>query len=261
MDYILKNTEAKIFKIFLFFFLGNFLLFSLPNKNLSKILSDYELVWSDEFDGDELNLSKWGYRGLGKRRLGVNVKDTVSVRNGYLTLQTRKANGKYETAMIGTQGKFEFTFGYIECRAKLQKSIGHWSALWLQSPTIGKEIGQTKKVGTEIDIFEYLANKKDYIFHTLHWDGYKKHHKSTGRVFFIDGVSQGWHTFALLWTEKEYVFFVDGRENWRTSKAISHRSQYMILSLEVGRWAGDIAKGNLPDNFYIDYVRVYQKKK
>lgn len=34
-----------------------------------------------------------------------------------------------------------------------------------------------------------------------------------------------------------------------------------ILSLEVGTWAGDIAKAELPDSFYVDYVRVYQKDK
>ena len=33
----------------------------------------------------------------------------------------------------------------------------------------------------------------------------------------------------------------------------------MILSLEVGKWAGDIAKAELPDHLYVDYVRVYQK--
>ena len=37
------------------------------------------------------------------------------------------------------------------------------------------------------------------------------------------------------------------------------RSEYIILSLEVGKWAGDIAKATLPDNLYVDYVRVYQK--
>jgi hypothetical protein len=33
------------------------------------------------------------------------------------------------------------------------------------------------------------------------------------------------------------------------------------LSLEVGPWAGDITKAELPDSFYVDYVRVYQKRK
>ena len=33
--------------------------------------------------------------------------------------------------------------------------------------------------------------------------------------------------------------------------------QYMLLSDEIGSWAGDITKAKLPDRFLVDYVRVY----
>lgn len=32
---------------------------------------------------------------------------------------------------------------------------------------------------------------------------------------------------------------------------------YTLLSDEVGKWGGDIAKAQLPDEFLVDYVRVY----
>ena len=120
----------------------------------------YEPFWSDEFNGTALDASKWAYRGLGPRKGGVNVKDTVEV------------DGK-----------------------------GH----------------------------------------------------------LIPGPSKGWHTFGLLWTDEEYVLYVDGKKTWRTDKAISGRSEYIILSLEVGRWAGDISQATLPDSLYGDDVRVYHK--
>jgi hypothetical protein len=31
----------------------------------------------------------------------------------------------------------------------------------------------------------------------------------------------------------------------------------MLLSDEIGPWAGDITKAKLPDHFMVDYVRVY----
>ncbi len=31
----------------------------------------------------------------------------------------------------------------------------------------------------------------------------------------------------------------------------------MLLSDEIGNWAGDITKAQLPDKFLVDYVRVY----
>ena len=224
-------------------------------------VKDYELVWSDQFNGTALDMTKWDYRGLGPRRDAVNVKDTVALDGqGHLVLTTKQSADVYHTAMIGTQGKYETCFGYFECRVRLQEQIGHWSAFWLQSPTLGQTIGDPGRSGTEIDIFEYLRKYPDTIHHNLHWDGYKEQHKSAGKKVLIPDLSKGWHTIGLLWTEQEYVFYVDGKESWRSSEAVSKRREYMILSLEVGKWAGDIADAALPDSLYVDYVRVYKRR-
>ena len=68
---------------------------------------------------------------------------------------------------------------------------------------------------------------------------------------------EGWHTFAVWWKPDEYIFYVDGTETWRTNKAVSQVPEYIKLSDEIGKWAGDIAKARLPDAFLVDYVRVY----
>ena len=51
----------------------------------------YELVWGDEFDGDEIDYTKWrvGYNG-GVRRAGyyVDTSDIVFVKDGALTIRT-----------------------------------------------------------------------------------------------------------------------------------------------------------------------------
>ena len=224
-------------------------------------LKGYKLVWSDEFDGRWLDTKKWGHRALGPRRDAVNSEECATLDGrGHLLLTTKRKGGKYLTAMISTEGKFETTYGYFECRAKLQRELGHWSAFWLQSPTIGKEIGKPQTSGVEVDIFEYLRKDGDTIRHNLHWDGYRDHHKHTGGRGKVPGLSKGWHTFGVHWTKDEYVFYVDNKATWRAKKPISQRSQYIILSLEVGPWAGDIAKAKLPDSLIVDHVRVYQKK-
>jgi len=229
-------------------------------ENKALPIEGYELVWSDEFQADALDFKKWDYRGLGPRRDAINVKDTVSLDGkGHLVLTTRRIGDKYHTAMISTQGNFETAFGYFECRIKFQKQIGHWSAFWLQSPTLGQPVGNPNKAGTEIDIFEYLRNRGDKIQHTLHWDGYGESHKSAQNIAEVPNLTQGWHTVGFHWTPTHYVFYVDGKETWRTDQGVSGRPQYMILSLEVGKWAGDISKAELPDNLHVDYVRVYKE--
>jgi len=222
---------------------------------------DDNLVWSDEFDGQSLDLAKWGHYCLGRRRDAIDVKEAVSLDGqGHLLLTTSKVGEAWHTAMISTQGKFERAFGYFECRVRFQTQVGHWSAFWLMPQHIGKVIGNPNASGTEIDIFEYLVNRGDKIQHTLHWDGYGKDHKSAKQIHEEEGLSRGWHTIGLEWTKNEYVFYVDGKETWRTDQAVSHAPEFIILSLEVGDWAGNIAKATLPDSLVVDYVRVYKTR-
>ena len=231
----------------------------IPTKN-THIPSSYKMVWHDEFDGNKLNLSKWDYN-LGPRKDGINTKKSVALTGkGLLKITTSKQGDKYHTGMINTLGKYEAKYGYFECRVKLQKQIGHWSAFWLQSPTVYETRGNTAEGGTEIDIFEYLAKDGDMVRQTLHWDGYGKDHKVLGNKTRFPDISTGWSTFGFLWTDKLYTFYINNKIVWATTEAISKRSEYIRLSMAIGKWGGDIAKANLPDSFYVDYVRVYQHK-
>jgi beta-glucanase (GH16 family) len=98
----------------------------------------------------------------------------------------------------------------------------------------------------------------DRVTHNLHCDGYGEHHKHEGARVTVPGLMEGWHTFGLLWLPDEYVFCVDGKETWRTDACgICQAPQYMLLGDEIGKWAGDITKAKLPDQFMVDFVRVY----
>jgi beta-glucanase (GH16 family) len=72
-----------------------------------------------------------------------------------------------------------------------------------------------RRDGTEIDIME-KPRLDDRVQHALHWDGDGEAHRSKGQVSTVPGVMDGWHTFALWWKADEYVFYVDGKEMWRT---------------------------------------------
>ena len=74
-------------------------------------------------------------------------------------------------------------------------------------------------------------------------------------------LSDDFHVYGLLWTEEECVFFWDGTEIMRDTRAISQVPQYVVLSLLCSHWERprlDVTK--LPDGMQIDYVRVYQKQ-
>jgi len=217
----------------------------------------FKLVWHDEFDGDKLDETRWAYRPDGKRKGGWWSRKAISLDgDGHLVITTFMDGDKPTDGCITTQGKFEHAFGYYLARVKLQKEPGHWSAFWITGPGVGK-VGDDGRDGTEIDIME-KPWLDDRVQHAFHWDGYGKDHKSEGKVVKVPGGMEGRHTFGLLWLPEEYAFYVDGNETWRSKAGgVCQVPQYMLLSDEIGNWAGDIADAKLPDQYMVDYVRVY----
>ena len=217
----------------------------------------WKLAWHDEFEGERLDESKWDVPPDGRRRDAWWMRKAISLDGkGHLVISTLKEGDKYIDGCVRTRGKFEQTFGYWVARIELQSQPGHWSAFWLMGDRVHK-VGDRGRDGTEIDIME-KPWLDDRVQHALHWDGYGKQHRSEGKVVHVPGVMKGFHTFGLLWTPKEYVFYVDGKETWRTTAGgVCQAPLYVKLSDEVGKWGGDIRKAKLPDRFLVDYVRVY----
>lgn len=240
-----------------------------PAPQLKPPIPGYTLAWHDEFEGNEIDATKWKPWALGPRRDAINTADAATLDGkGHLFINTRRVQDdgqtRYETGGVWTHGLYEPTFGYIEARIKLHTQIGHWAALWLNCSPMGDPVGDPAKGGVEIDVMEYHHRMRggQAVQHNIHWDGYAKDHKSRGREVTVQNLTDGFHTFGMLWTSDEYVFFVDGVETFRVRSkdggAISHRPEYLILSLEVGDWAGDIKNAELPDGMIVDWVRVWK---
>ncbi|MBP7935595.1 MAG: glycoside hydrolase family 16 protein [Phycisphaerae bacterium] len=216
----------------------------------------WRLVWHDEFDGTELDATKWGIPEY-KRRDGYWSRKAISLDGkGHLVMSVLKEDDKYLDGCVRTRDKFEHCFGYYVARIQLHRQAGHWPAFWIMGDGVGK-VGDEGRDGTEIDIME-KPRMDERVNCALHWDGYGKEHKSASTVVNIPAVMDGWHTFALWWKSDEYVFYVDGKETWRTSAGgVSQVPEFIKLSDEIGKWAGDIKEATLPDAFLVDYVRVY----
>lgn len=229
------------------------------------ITKNYTLEWSDEFNGTELDLTKWNYRAEGVvRNLGTVSRDAISLDGkGNMLITVRKdPSGIYYIGQISTDGLYTTRYGYFECRVKLQESLGPHTAFWLQSNTMGIENNDPQNNGVEIDIFEYHRKVPNRLFHNLHWNGYGANHMTIGtHNDNLPNIGKGgYHTFGLEWTANEYAFYVDGKKTWSTNQAVSRTPEYMILSSELTGWGGDPALGKFPDAVAFDYVRVYKPK-
>jgi beta-glucanase (GH16 family) len=225
-------------------------------------VSNYVLFWRDEFSGNKLNRDKWGYM-TGARRDAYNSRETVFLDGkGFLHLQAKEKADSILTAMISTEGLFETRYGYFECRAKLTNALGIWPAFWLLSGKMAADNGTPDTHGAEIDVFEYFANyKRDSVSHNIHWGGYGRNHQEAGPVYApLKKTENGFHTFGLEWTDTSYRAFVDGQQTVASNRLISKVEQFIILSVECAKdAAGPLDKNGLPDDFIVDYVRVYKR--
>jgi beta-glucanase (GH16 family) len=171
----------------------------------------------------------------------------------------------YATAMVSTEGTFEPTYGRFEVRAKLPRASGWWSAFWLFSSSVHNVDGSGRD-GTEVDIMETFG-WTDKVNHALHWDGYDEAHKWSTLSTTRPGIRRGWHTYTLEWYPDLYIFYVDGKETWRTSDGgVSQVPLWVKLSGELDTtdgaaniwWANTANPRDFPDRFLVDWVRVYE---
>ncbi len=230
-------------------------------KKYNPVEMGYKLVWNDEFDGTQLDTTKWRVRGVGPRAVAYVSPRAVKVEGGLLKLFALNENDTLFGSAVGTQGLFMSKYGWYECRAQVQKSPGGvWSAFWIQSAEIAKG-EDPAKFGAEIDIMECFRKLgEDIVSHNIHW-AYGPHQQSThGYQSYLKGVGEGFHTFAVEWLPDRYIFYVDGMKFYEITQGISQIEEYMILSMEYPNNLEDVAKSVFPDVFLVDYVRVYQKQ-
>ncbi len=238
-------------------------------------LPGYRLVWHDEFDGTELDTTKWTAYG-GPRRHARNAPDAVAVAGGVLTITTYTRDGVHYTGFIDTARRFLTAYGWFEARVRFESSPGEWGAFWLQTPTMGNPLGDVAAAGAEIDVVEHRfsdtagADISNLYGINLHWDGYGAAHKHEGGIGRPAAgalpLQGNWHTYAVLWTPESYRFFLDGIEQWSARSGVSRRPEFIKVTCEVQdtSWAGHIPLGGYGPRetsrtkMEVDWVRVWQ---
>lgn len=225
----------------------------------------YDLTFEDEFNGTELDATKWVHSPEWKRQdLNNYWDDSMTWLDGkgnlIVGMSYDSKNDRFLSGAVETKGLFEQAYGYFEIRCTVNTVPGYWTAFWLMGDCVIDET-EGGVNGTEIDIMETPYYKQKQVQNTLNWDGYGSAHKAEGKVSNINIYDGEYHIFSLLWKEDEYVFYVDGNETWRTNakkaKGICREPLYIIISSETGSWTGIPNPKDLPDQMKVDYVRVY----
>ncbi len=246
----------------------------------------YSLVWADEFNGAALNTADWNYDigtgcpslcGWGNNELEYYRSQNVAVTGGNLVITAKAesfSGSSYTSGKITTLGKRSFTYGRIEMRAKLPTGGGMWPAFWMM-PTANVYGGWA--ASGEIDIME-AANTPASIGGTIHYGGTYPANTSSGGSYSIGGASfaNAFHIYAVEWTPDSLRWYVDGAlyftstsAQWYSGGAPGNprapfdQPFYILLNLAVGgNYTGctsaSCVTAALPQQYLVDYVRVYQ---
>lgn len=241
---------------------------------------EWQLIWSDEFNGTSLDKNKWNVE-VGGNGLIYKKASNVKVEKGkcVLTLlrDTSVSGYQYTGTSITTAHKFSFQYGRLEFRAKLPYGQGVWPALWTMGDyylTTNDELGWPRC--GEIDVMElvgaggadgkdvYRENKK--VTGNLHWGVNRENHQGSYSYHFLaDGAAaNNYHLYAVEWDEDAIVWYVDNIETHRvtlddpTMLDSFHQKHWIIMNVALYETAN--ASTPLPQSMYVDYVRVYQKK-
>ena len=245
---------------------------------------EMELTFEDHFDGDALDETVWrAHNFYGIRKGGWWSSSQQRVENSNLIITTEYLeNGEFGpgwyTCGLETEDKFEQLYGYFECRCKLAKGQGLWSAFWMMNANVNKVVGHSRN-GAEIDIFEspfwHLGeDKRNLVTLNLHYNGYElfTRYKNVG-IFRLDNDPyENYNTYGMKWTPDAYTFYINGYEVAKTSwGGVSEKPEYLILSCEVDGgsamttkgWSGYIERNDrktFKAEFVVDYVRAYKFK-
>jgi beta-glucanase (GH16 family) len=227
-----------------------------------------KLVWSDEFNKPGLpDSTKWGYDlgagGWGNDELEYYTSrpGNAIVKNGTLIITARKEDYKgsaYTSARLLTKGKFSFTYGKVEVRAKLPEGLGTWPAIWM----LGSDISTLGWPGCgEIDIMEHLGRDMNKIYGTLHYPGHSGAN-GNGNTKMIKNATTEFHVYSLEWSASSIKIYLDGQllHTVANSQGIPfNHSFFIILNVAMGGgFGGAVDPSFTHAEMEVDYVRVYR---
>ena len=256
----------------------------------------YTLVWSDEFNGTgAVNAANWNFENGFVRNNEAQwyQPNNASQKDGNLIIEARKepvwnqrlnpnftggANWpawvyyiNYTSSSINTRNKQSWLYGRFEIRAKVTNLLGTWPAIW----TLGNSCNWPSN--GEVDIME---NYTGGILGNFAWGTNKAWEAKwdTKKLPVSDFISKDpdwvskFHIWTLDWDYNRMSIYVDGTlvNEVDLSTTINgtaacsgenpfRKKQYLLLNLALGgNSGGSIANLTFPNQYIVDYVRVYQ---
>lgn len=236
--------------------------------------SGYQLAWSDEFEGNSLDASKWtasNTNNTTNQSLQDYLPSQVSVENGFLKIKSENIPSRglpYRSGLV--RSVVARQYGRYEIRAKLPTSKGMWPAIWLLPNTSQHPWPRQG----EIDIMENRGDQWWLTSSAYHWGTNPPFNHSfvySEQVSYKHGhvnYHNSFHTYACEWEPDQIRFYVDGEHHYTvydtmTDGFISQQTAPMnlIINTAIGGTFLDNPDDTTiwPQTLEVDYVKVFEK--
>lgn len=241
-----------------------------------------EPVWSDHFDGNSLDRSKWECEvnafggGNDELQIYTDRPKNVRVETSCLILEAHHeptcvqgSVREYSSGRVRTKHRGDWKFGRIEVRARIPEGRGLWPAIWMM-PT-DEDYGPWAASG-EIDIMENKGHQTRTVSGALHFGGAWPANKFIThrhrRMCWEPAFTEGFHSYAIEWSKRGISWFVDDilvkqhtPASWGAKVGCEpfDRRFHLILNLAVGgHFPGSPNAGTkFPARMEIDSVSVW----
>jgi len=228
----------------------------------------WRMTFHDEFSGPVLDASKWSLGfgwGMNSGAFSeINLPENVYIEDSSLVIKVDTIPGGtgWYSGAINSRNLFAQRKGYFEARIKMAPGLGLLNAFW------SKPVSDAWP--PEIDFAEILGrNNTVDAFFTLHYT--PGHIQSGGQWKSPVSLAADYHVYGFEWSDKDFVWYVDGIERRRTSdgyKAITDWNEafYLMFNVHVAckaqgcsDWTGTPNASNVwPSYMKVDWVRVYE---
>lgn len=255
----------------------------------------YSYVWGDEFEGTALDTIRWNRAtkmGATAEAALDNTELTVKNENGYLKMHAlrywdpKKKGVEYIVPWsVTTMETMSYMYGYVEIRAKVPFIRGVWPSFWTSSS--GALNNKSKfDYSIEVDIFEVFSSE-DKLSPNIHkWYGSGEHtmwavdegNSHEWYQFESDNLVNEYHTYGFEWTPTKMTMYIDDKpyytydlthnfDNGESGMGGFAAPIYLIFnnhlftdSSSYKPYSGcEVNSQDLPAEYYIDWVRLYQK--
>ncbi len=255
----------------------------------------WNLHWSDEFNDGVFDTAKWTREAMEPGTVNKEWQRYTSdsshswEKDGNMVLKLSYdgptvEEGNYTSARINSAGKFDFTYGKVQARIRIDyMEQGVWPAFWMLGSSIDEYGGNIPwPESGEIDIMEVIGgtdpvsekNREKEAFSTIHWcvppgpDTSNQHvgRKYENSMLVLEDVIWGdeYHLYEMTWDEEYITVSLDGKIFFIASiedknKSEFHENFFLLFNIACGgEWPGDPTLTQ-DVHMYVDWVRVFKK--